>query len=94
MSRIETGPIQFGDDWPGIFIRGDNAIGYATAIRRLLAKIEPLAREGAIDTIDLIDANAVRALADLLASCNTSVAALGHANRRTTLSVYEKPKPV
>jgi hypothetical protein len=24
--RVETGPIQFGDDWPGMFIRGDNAL--------------------------------------------------------------------
>lgn len=23
--RVETGAIQFGDDWPGVFIRGDNA---------------------------------------------------------------------
>jgi hypothetical protein len=23
--RVETGPVQFGEDWPGIFIRGDNA---------------------------------------------------------------------
>lgn len=22
--RVETGPVQFGDDWPGYFIRGDN----------------------------------------------------------------------
>jgi hypothetical protein len=89
MSRIETGPVQFGDDWPGIFIRGDNAIGYAMAIRRLLSELEPLAKEGAIDARD---ANAVLALADLLASCNTCVVALGHVNRRTTLSVYQKPK--
>ena len=27
--RVETGPIQFGDDWPGVFIRGDNALFYA-----------------------------------------------------------------
>jgi hypothetical protein len=25
--RVETGPVQFGDDWPGVFIRGDNAFG-------------------------------------------------------------------
>lgn len=27
--RVETGPVQFNDDWPGIFIRGDNAAYYA-----------------------------------------------------------------
>ena len=26
-TRVETGPGQFGDDWPGVFIRGDQA-GY------------------------------------------------------------------
>ena len=25
--RVETGSLQFGDDWPGVFIRGDDAIG-------------------------------------------------------------------
>lgn len=25
-NRIETGAIQFGDDWPGLFIRGDDAL--------------------------------------------------------------------
>jgi len=37
--RPETGPMQFGDDWPGVFIRGDNAIMFElylqTAIRYL-----------------------------------------------------------
>jgi len=27
--RVETGPVQFGDDWPGVFIRGDNAAMHA-----------------------------------------------------------------
>jgi hypothetical protein len=27
--RVETGPVQFGDDWPGIFIRGDQALALA-----------------------------------------------------------------
>ncbi len=27
--RVETGPVQFNDDWPGVFIRGDNAAYYA-----------------------------------------------------------------
>lgn len=35
--RPETGPMQFGDDWPGIFIRGDNALmGYAPAVYRAM----------------------------------------------------------
>lgn len=34
--RVETGPIQFGDDWPGVFIRGDNAGFYAFMLKRLI----------------------------------------------------------
>jgi hypothetical protein len=34
--RVETGPIQFGDDWPGTFIRGDNAFHYAFHLKLLL----------------------------------------------------------
>lgn len=37
MSRVETGVLQVGDDWPGVFIRGDNALmGYAPALRTVL----------------------------------------------------------
>jgi len=24
--RVETGPVQFGGDWPGLFVRGDGCI--------------------------------------------------------------------
>lgn len=34
--RAETGVMQFGDDWPGVFIRGDNANAYSQALGRLL----------------------------------------------------------
>jgi hypothetical protein len=33
--RIETGPVKFGDDWIGIFIRGDEAIGIATMLKQV-----------------------------------------------------------
>lgn len=37
-SRIETGKLQIGDDWPGVFIRGDSALmGCAPALRALLS---------------------------------------------------------
>jgi hypothetical protein len=50
--RVETGPVQFGDDWPGLFVRGDDALAlafylrnhgsplYASAIPRLTALLE------------------------------------------------------
>ncbi len=30
--RVETGVVQFDDDWPGVFIRGDNAFGWARTL--------------------------------------------------------------
>jgi hypothetical protein len=30
--------MQFSDDRPGVFIRGDDALGYALALRRAVAK--------------------------------------------------------
>jgi hypothetical protein len=35
--RIETGALRVGDDWRGLFVRGDNCIAYAT-LTRLHAK--------------------------------------------------------
>jgi hypothetical protein len=38
--RVETGPVQFGDDWPGVFIRGDNAFGYAGVLDAALRRAD------------------------------------------------------
>lgn len=37
--RAETGRMQFGVDWPGIFIRGDQALGFAGALRSIIALV-------------------------------------------------------
>lgn len=34
--RVETGPLQIGDDWPGYFIRGDNAMALSLIIEDVL----------------------------------------------------------
>jgi hypothetical protein len=34
--RVETGPIMFEGDWPGTFIRGDDAHNFACMLRELL----------------------------------------------------------
>lgn len=34
--RVESGPIMFGDDWPGLFLRGDDCHLYASSLRELL----------------------------------------------------------
>lgn len=36
--RPESGPMSFEGDWPGVFIRGDNAFEYAQALRELLGR--------------------------------------------------------
>jgi hypothetical protein len=36
-TRPESGPIKFGSDWTGIFLRGDNAAHYASAIDAVLS---------------------------------------------------------
>lgn len=37
MARLETGVVQCGDDWPGIFIRGDDAFFLLQSITHVLA---------------------------------------------------------
>ena len=62
MKRVETGAVQFGDDWPGVFIRGDNAAYYSITIDGLLS--------GEIDPIAL---GALSGLNELLKSSNARV---------------------
>lgn len=40
MSRPETGPMQFGDDWPGVFIRGDNCFHFALELDQAIKVLE------------------------------------------------------
>lgn len=37
MSRLSTGVTQCGDDWPGVFIRGDEAMHYAEELADVVA---------------------------------------------------------
>lgn len=39
--RVETGAVRFGDDWPGVFIRGDNAGWFAHQLRTALEHLPP-----------------------------------------------------
>lgn len=50
--RIETGALQFGDDWPGIFIRGDNAMFMAGSLRSADPVILALAAERVAKLLD------------------------------------------
>lgn len=64
LDRVETGTIQFGTDWPGIFIRGDNALHYAFALDQLISRAK---ESGNYDPFALI---AVEGLQRQLSSCN------------------------
>lgn len=60
LSRLESGPIQVGnDDWPGVFIRGDEALYAAFLLRRLLSQ----------NNDSPIDSLLLESLATLLESC-------------------------
>lgn len=36
--RVETGPLRFGTDWPGLFIRGDDAGRHAWSLHCILER--------------------------------------------------------
>jgi hypothetical protein len=44
--RVETGALQFGDDWPGLFVRGDEARGLSLSIKAAFAQIRDTAIPG------------------------------------------------
>lgn len=62
MSRVETGPVQFEDDWPGVFIRGDNAFFYALTVGQAIRQAEMGEKMHALFVMQL------KGLAALLAS--------------------------
>lgn len=43
--RVETGATQFGDDWPGLFIRGDDAFALSLDIMTVRKWYEQLPEE-------------------------------------------------
>ena len=63
--RPQTGPMQFGDDWPGVFIRGDDALGYASAVRRAVETLVEV-DSSSVDLARLAD------LVELLGSCRVT----------------------
>ena len=60
-TRPETGPMQFGDDWPGVFMRGDNALADANMLAEVL-------RRGVGD--DFIARAVIEGLISTLRSCS------------------------
>lgn len=61
--RPETGPMQFGEDWPGVFIRGDNALVYAAHLRNIIEFLDEV-EEG-----DIFMISCLKGLVETLESC-------------------------
>lgn len=62
--RVDTGPMQFGGDWPGIFMRGDYACPMGMMLKHT---VETLKRGEEIPQIVLMQ---LEGLAETLQSCN------------------------
>lgn len=60
--RLETGPVKIGNDWTGIFMRGDNALATALYLRELLKATDS-------DQIDPILTAMIQGHIRLLESC-------------------------
>lgn len=61
MSRPETGPMKFGDDWTGVFIRGDEALMHF--LPALEMAVEHMPKE---EFMDMLGRRAVLNLIELL----------------------------
>lgn len=66
--RIENGGLKLGDDWPGLFIRGDSCIdlvGRVQSALELLQAHTPEAVKGGVDYI--LATNGLEGLRDIIA---------------------------
>ena len=58
--RVETGPVMFGEDWPGLFLRGDDCFRYVSALRELVldnAEGGYLTRRAVMGLIDMLESS-------------------------------------
>ncbi len=65
--RVESGPIQFGKDWPGVFMRGDHALPSAMFLNSVFEMIE----RGEDPRADAMTYHQAKSIVALLASCDT-----------------------
>jgi hypothetical protein len=68
-ARVETGIMTPKGDWPGIFIRGDDALSYAAQLRAALALAEGRAASGMMPHAEAEAWAKLQAMTDLLESC-------------------------
>lgn len=81
--RMEDGTVQFGDDWPGVFLRGDSAGPLGHFLQHLIDGIRS-GRE--ISPIALIQ---VECYAEILRACEA-----GEGQRKTVLRDFRECRPL
>lgn len=72
-ARPETGVMQFGDDWPGIFCRGDDCMNYYIHLQGIL-NILKTRFSGKLTHVEQISIKVLEGLLRLLRSCHVGEA--------------------
>jgi hypothetical protein len=67
MARPETGTMKFGDDWTGVFFRGDEAYHYGMALKTMLDTLPTTADH---ESSPAFAKMVLKGLVDTLVSCN------------------------
>lgn len=95
-TRVETGPIQFGDDWPGTFMRGKHAAHYAYVLERFMTTYKA---KNFVDEMDLavlkgllydLRSSSVSQPEDKIERANPSTEILGDVARSLKAHMIEK----
>jgi hypothetical protein len=73
--------MRFGNDWTGLFLRGDAALPYAMYLSQFIEGAEK--RLGSEQSTDVIGLMMLRGLASLLGSCDDRGPAPGWQNMRS-----------
>jgi hypothetical protein len=76
--RVENGALRFGDDWPGYFIRGDNAFALYMTIMNVLNFKE-----------DTLSQTQLKAFAFGLLDCNLNEELVAHCKKTHGLVVEQ-----
>ncbi|MEG1347698.1 MAG: hypothetical protein RSD49_06550 [Hafnia sp.] len=76
--RVETGPVQFGNDWPGIFLRGDCACGTAFDLVSKAAKVAQDSQDAEVLTLCFVVAKHAEMLAQADTNAKTRAMVLEH----------------
>ena len=66
---VRTGVVQFKADWPGVFIRGVDALNYAATIHTLLRQAKEEAMRARTHPLQFEQWGRLEELAELLESC-------------------------